>query len=176
MFCGHNGARKSTTSIACLSAGLDFLSDDHVGLGERDGAFVGHSVFSSTRLEPEHLQRSFPELLPRAEPSPDWLEPKSLLLIAEAMPDRVRTSAPISAVVMPRIVPGDASRLLPARGAEALRALAPSTLMQMPFGSTPQRFAKLGRLCMAVPTYHLEIGRDVRSIAARVNELLDRLT
>ncbi|MGV3711082.1 MAG: hypothetical protein ACO1Q7_19830 [Gemmatimonas sp.] len=176
LFCGHNGAGKSTTSIACLCAGLDFLSDDHVGLGEDNGNFVGHSVFSSTRLEPAHLERSFPGLLKFAEPSPDWFEPKSLLIISEAMPERVRASVPVKAVVMPRIVEGQKSRIVPAKRAEALRALAPSTLMQMPFGSTPERFNKLARLSMAVPTFQLEIGRDVADIAARVNELIDQVS
>jgi hypothetical protein len=175
LFCGANGAGKSTSSLACLSAGLDFLSDDHVGLeAKRDGTFVGHSVFASTRLEPDHLER-FPELLPHAIPSPEWYETKSLILVAEAMPERVLPSVPIRAIALPVLGDGPRSSITPIGRAAALRALAPSTLMQMPFGATADRFAELARLTAAVPAFKLELGRDVRGIAPRVHELLDGL-
>jgi hypothetical protein len=175
LFCGANGAGKSTSSLACLCAGLDFLSDDHVGLeAKRDGTFVGHSVFASTRLEPDHLER-FPELVPHAIPSPEWYETKSLILVAEAMPERVVPSVPIRAIALPVLGEGTRSSITPIGRAAALRALAPSTLMQMPFGATADRFAELARLTAAVPAFKLELGRDVRGIAPRVHELLDGL-
>ena len=175
LFCGANGAGKSTSSLACLCAGLDFLSDDHVGLeATRDGEFIGHSVFASTRLEPDHLQR-FPELVPHAIPSPEWFETKSLILVAESMPERVKPSVPIRAIALPVLGDGPHSRITPIGRAAALRALAPSTLMQMPFGATADRFAELARLTATVPAFKLELGRDVRGIAPRVHELIDGL-
>ena len=175
LFCGANGAGKSTSSLACLCAGLDFLSDDHVGLeARRDGSFVGHSVFASTRLEPDHLVR-FPELVPHAIPSPEWYETKSLILVAEAFPERVIPSVPIRAIVLPVLGEGQRSSATPIGRAAALRALAPSTLMQMPFGATADRFAELARLTAAVPAFRLDLGRDVRGIAPAVHEVLDRL-
>ena len=175
LFCGANGAGKSTSSLACLCAGLDFLSDDHVGLeAVPGGGFVGHSVFASTRLEPDHLER-FPELVPHAIPSPEWFETKSLILVAEAMPERVRASVPIRAIALPVLGEGPHSSVTPIGRAAALRALAPSTLMQMPFGATADRFAELARLTASVPAFRLDLGRDVRGIAPRVHELIDGL-
>jgi hypothetical protein len=176
LFCGANGAGKSTSSLASLCAGLDFLSDDHVGLEATPGGFTGHSVFASTRLEPDHLQR-FPELVPHAIPSPEWYETKSLILVAEAFPERVKPSVPIRAIALPVLGEGSrsSSSITPIGRAAALRALAPSTLMQMPFGATADRFAELARLTASVPAYRLDLGRDVRGIAPRVHELLDTL-
>jgi hypothetical protein len=175
LFCGANGAGKSTSSLACLCGGLDFLSDDHVGLqATPSGEFVGHSVFASTRLEPDHLQR-FPELIPHAIPSPEWFETKSLILVAESMPERVKASVPIRAIALPQLTNETRSRVSPINRAAALRALAPSTLMQMPFGATSDRFAELAQLTMSVPAFKLELGRDVRSIAPAVHELIDGL-
>ena len=176
LFCGHNGAGKSTTSLACLCAGLDFLSDDHVGLVEHKGQYVGHSVFASTRLEPDHLERSFPELLPHAIKSDEWFESKSLVLVGEAMPERVRRWAPIKAIVLPVQVNQPSSRLQPVSRAEALRALAPSTLMQMPFGATATRFRELAQLTMTVPAYRLELGRNIAAIAPSVRDLMDKIS
>lgn len=174
LFCGANGAGKSTSSLACMCGGLDFLSDDHVGLEARPNGFVGHSVFASTRLEPDHLVR-FPELVPHAIPSPEWYETKSLILVAEAMPERVKPSVPIRALVLPVLGEAAQSRVSPIGRAAALRALAPSTLMQMPFGATADRFTELARLTAEVPAFRLDLGRDVRGIAPRIHELIDTL-
>lgn len=176
LFCGANGAGKSTSSLACMCAGLDFLSDDHVGLeATSDGAFIGHSVFASTRLEPDHLER-FPELVSHAISSPEWFETKSLILVAEAMPERVRASVPIRAIALPFLTDTGRPQVMPIGRAAALRALAPSTLMQMPFGATADRFAELAQLTASVPAFRLELGRDdVSGIAPRVREILDRL-
>ncbi|MDQ6827320.1 MAG: hypothetical protein M3081_00460, partial [Gemmatimonadota bacterium] len=173
--CGSNGAGKSTSSLACLNGGLDFLSDDHVGIEERpDGAFTGHSVFGSTRLEPAHLL-NFPTLVPLAIDSSDLVEFKSLIHVAESMPERMRASAPISAIALPMVVDAEDSRVRPASRAEALRALAPSTLMQMPFGATKNRFGALARLVAGVPAFRLELGRNIDGIAPRVAELIGQL-
>jgi hypothetical protein len=175
LFCGANGAGKSTSSLACLCAGLDFLSDDHVGLEARPGGvFIGHSVFGSTRLEPDHLQR-FPELVPHAIPSPEWFETKALIVVAETMPERAKASVPIRAIALPMLGQEQQTRVSPIGRAAALRALAPSTLMQMPFGATSDRFAELARLSASVPAFRLDLGRDVRGIAPRVHELIDGL-
>ena len=176
LLCGANGAGKSTTSLACLVGGLDFLSDDHVGLEQRGDEFVGHSVFSSTRLEPDHLSQTFPSLLQHAIPSFEWFETKSLVMVGEAMPERVRKSVPIRAIALPVIVDSPSSNLEPVTRAQALRALAPSTLMQMPFGATPDRFHQLASLAGRVPSFRIELGRDVSAIATRVRDLFDQIS
>lgn len=175
LLCGANGAGKSTTSLACLCGGLDFLSDDHVGIEETErGTFVGHSIFASTRLEPDHLER-FPMLVPHAIRSQEWFETKSLILTAEVAPHRVIRHTSISAIALPIVVDAPSSRIEPVSRAEALRALAPSSMMQMPFGATHDRFRALAALVASVPAYRLELGCDIDAIAPRVRELLDRL-
>jgi hypothetical protein len=89
----------------------------------------------------------------------------------------VKPSVPIRAIALPVLGEGSrsSSSITPIGRAAALRALAPSTLMQMPFGATADRFAELARLTASVPAYRLDLGRDVRGIAPRVHELLDTL-
>ncbi len=77
--------------------------------------------------------------------------------------------------MLPVLGEGQRSSATPIGRAAALRALAPSTLMQMPFGATADRFAELARLTAAVPAFRLDLGRDVRGIAPAVHEVLDRL-
>jgi hypothetical protein len=177
LFCGNNGTGKSTCSLLCLCAGLDFLSDDHVGLEEMpDGRFRGHSLYASTRLEPAHLSR-FPLLAPHGIPSDDPKESKSLVQLAEIFSKRMKGTVPIRALVLPRIVVSRAGALLsPVSSAEAFRTLAPSSLLMLPFMPARRGFDTLVRLVERVPAYRLEMGRDLEAIPARLNELLDSLT
>lgn len=175
LFGGSNGTGKSTCSLLCLCAGLEFLSDDHVGLQETDdGGFVGHSIYASTRLEPHHLPR-FPLLAPHGIPSDHPAETKSLVQLAEVFPERMRSSARVSALVLPKIVGGAAARIMPVSRAEALRTLAPSSLLMLPFMPARSGFEKLVRLVETVPCYRLEMGSDLDAVPARVLELVGAL-
>lgn len=174
-FGGAGGAGKSTCALSCLSAGLDYLSDDHIGLEElSDGSFVGHSMFSSTRVEPDHLQR-FPRLREHGIASDHPTNYKSLVLLAEVLPERIRRQVAIDAVVVPRIVPRDETSWRPASKAETLRLIAPTSLFMIPPKPGRDGFEKLARLVESVPTFWLEIGRSLEAIPPRVNELFDTL-
>ncbi len=175
LFCGSGGAGKSTCSLACLAAGFDFLSDDHVGLEERaDGTLVGHSMFASTRVEPDHLLRFVP-LAPHAVRSRDPVDTKSLLFPAEIFPERVIPFAPIRAIALPTITGNPSPTVRRATRAEALRAMAPSSLIQMPFGNTKRRFAVLARLAEQVPAFWLELGPDLDEIPRQAESLLSSI-
>jgi hypothetical protein len=176
LFGGANGAGKTTSALTCLCAGFDYLSDDHVGLQELgDGTFIGHSLFGSTRLEPDHLQR-FPLLLPHAHHSSDPADYKSLVLLADVAPARLKPSVPIRALALPRIVDAPVTRIRPVSKAVALRMIAPSSLLMIPIGPGKQGFDKLSRLVARVPTFWLELGRDLDEIPCRVDELIARVT
>jgi hypothetical protein len=173
LLAGGGGAGKSTTSLACLRAGLDYLGDDFVGLEEqRDGTFVGHSLFSTVRLE-RHQMARFRDLSEEALVSRDPLDPKSLLFLPRIFPERLPRSAAIRVLLLPRVVDAEVSRLAPASRAQALLALAPSTVIAA-LGPGVQGFERLARLVRSVPTYWLELGRDLRSIPACVEEALAR--
>jgi hypothetical protein len=173
LLAGGGGAGKSTTSLACLRAGLDFLGDDFIGLEEQpDGSFVGHSLFSTVRLE-RHQMARFPDLSEQALVSRDALDPKSLLFLTEIFPERLPRAAAIRVLLLPRVVDAEISRLAPASPAQALLALAPSTVIAA-LGPGFQGFERLARLVRSVPTYWLELGRDLRSIPACVDEALAR--
>jgi hypothetical protein len=169
---GPGGAGKSTTALACLCSGFDFLSDDCAGLEELpDGAFVGHSLYSAARLEWEHLTR-FPLLREHALASDDHRSAKSLLQVAECFSDRVAPTTTIRAVALPRVVAAARSRIRPASKGQAMLRLAPSTL-RTPLHAGSTGFEQLARLIDQVPSYWLELGRDLSSIPTCVERILD---
>jgi hypothetical protein len=177
LFGGPGGSGKSTTALTCLKAGFEYMADDYVGLElTDDGAYDGHSLFCSTHLEPGHLQR-FPYLVPHAVPGRLPREDKSLVLLSNVLPEGLSRKARIRAVALPRVVDIDRPRLRPASTIEALLRLAPSSLILLPYAGTfATEFEKLSVFLENIPTYWLELGREMEEIPDRIDELLERHT
>jgi len=172
---GKSGSGKSTSALACLSAGFGFLSEDYVGLQRlHDGSFVGHSLYNSVFLSRDHLAR-FPALIPYVmEGMPH--EQKSAVVLSQVFPERLERVVPIRALVLPRIVDATESKVRPATKGETLLLLGPSSLLQIPNRRLGVRgFDKLAQLVEQVPAYWLDLGRDLDSIPRCVEELLSQI-
>jgi hypothetical protein len=171
LLAGKGGAGKSTVALACLEAGLGFVGDDYIALEDVGrGDFAGHSLYSTSWVMADHLKR-FSRLAPHAVYPQRPLNEKTLLLLAEVFPDRLFAHAPIRALVLPRITAGSSVSVRPASKAEALFALAPSSILLRP-GAGTAAFEKLARLVDSVPCWQLELGGDVAAIAGAMDEIL----
>jgi hypothetical protein len=175
LFGGPGGSGKSTTALTCLGAGFEYMADDYVGLKVMpDGTYVGHSLYCSTHLEPEHLER-FPHLRSFALPGRLPREDKSLVMLSEVSPGGLSRKARIRAVALPKVVDAPSTRVRPASKVESLLRLAPSSLLMLPYaGIHAQEFEKLSRFLQSVPTYWLELGRDLAEIPVRIDEILEK--
>ena len=175
LLAGPRGMGKSVTSVACLVAGLSYLSDDLVGLRSvGDGSFTGHSIYCSTFLESHDLKR-FPSLEPHVVDGHHPGEDKPLVLLAGACPSRLARAATIEAVALVRTEASRHSRIRPASRGEALLAVAPSSLLIGQASSGINGFNKLVRLVDGVPCCWLELGHDLSEVTCRVDELLSHM-
>jgi hypothetical protein len=173
LFGGRGGVGKSTSALACLEADFDYLGDDYIGLESSNaGSFQGHSIYSATWLMADHFSR-FPRLLRHAIYPKRPQHEKTLALLSQALPRQLCRAAPIRALVLPRITTGPA-RLRPASKAEALFALAPSSILFRP-NAGAATLNKLGRLAEQVPCYWLDLGKDLTEIPALVAEVIDHV-
>jgi len=171
LFAGKSGSGKSTTALACLCAGFNFLSEDYVGLQHlQDGSFIGHSLYNSVFLETDHLAR-FPGLIPYVINGRPPHEEKSVIILSQVFPERLERVVPIQVLVLTGVVGASESRIRPAAKGEALLALGPNSLLRMPSRGIAD-FHKLAQLVERVPSYWLELGRDLESITRRVEELV----
>lgn len=172
LLAGVGGAGKSTATLACVSAGFDFLGDDCVALCLSGPAgIVGYSLYGSIALEPGHSGR-FPLLSwsPAIDGSPGRRE-KSLVFASEVPAWRLRREASIRALAVLRIVDDPEPRLRPATRAEALLALAPSSLVKR---AVPGRASlrRLATLVARVRSYRVELGPDLQLIPRAVERVL----
>lgn len=175
LFVGEGGKGKSTSALACVSAGFQYLGDDFTGLQEQlDGSFIGHSLYNSSLLESAHLKR-FPQLAAHAIHSESSRDPKSLVLVSHVFPERSSQVARVRAIALPRVVASGHSRFRPASKGEALLALAPSSL-RLQISPGMRRLEELARLVDRVPSYWLELGEALDEIPPCAKRLLAEAT
>jgi hypothetical protein len=174
---GPGGSGKSTSALTSACAGFDFLSDDLVGLESLpDGTFVGHSLYSSTFMDPDHLER-FPLLRGHAVPRRYWFEKKHLVLLSRIAALAFTPSSQISALVLPRVRHLAEAQLRPASKGEALMALAPSSLLVGDRSRGRESFDKQAKLVEQVPCYRLDLGgvdEVPRLLDSLLAEIVDR--
>jgi hypothetical protein len=173
LFVGNGGAGKSTSSIACLRAGMGYLGDDFLGLGVAAGRFVGHGLYASCLLNVHHIQR-FPDLRPLGHAPNHAIEDKCVLYLKEAFPHSLKRRAPVDALVLPRVVDREMTSFRPATKMAALKAIAPTSVMYLP---RPNRaaFERLTQLVEKTPCFWLELGRNIESIPLAVAALVDSI-
>lgn len=174
LFVGKGGSGKSTSSVACFLAGFPFLSDDFVALGKAaDGHLVGHSLYATCLLASDHIGR-FASLAGIAQPANHEIELKSVAYLADHRGARFASDTRLAAVILPKVVDGHKTTYRRARPAEAMLALAPTSVLILP-GAAPRAMDKLGELVTTVPAFWLELGDDVSHIAPTVRQICEEM-
>lgn len=168
---GRGGSGKSTCALSTLASPLLYAGDDYVAVdvGPEPRVF---SLFCSGKLEPSHA-RLLPHLPPPTFAGDGSLEEKSVFYVAERFPDRMSSGFPLDAVVAPRIQ-GSSPAYVRAGAAEALAALAPSTLLQL-VPAEAEALTAMAGLLRRVPAYRLEVGGPVELLPEALGRLLEEV-
>jgi hypothetical protein len=159
LLAGRGGSGKSTTTMVCAGAGLGYLGDDYVLVGTSDSQPQVHAIYSTAKL----TEQSF-DLLPALRALADGPATPHDKAVLQLAPSQLVASASIAAIVLPRIGEARETRWEPATASQALTALAPTTLFQLP-GAGGEALARLARLVRAVPAFTLHLGSDMDGIA-----------
>lgn len=168
---GRGGSGKSTCALASLASDLLYAGDDYVAVTLEPDPLV-HSVYASGKLVPGH-SKLLPHLPKPSFRGDESADEKSIFYVSTAFPDRMCRSFPLRAVVAPRVTPGRPS-FHEAPAAEALKALAPSTLLQL-YPARPAALSKMADLLRRVPAYTLETGEVIEAIPEAIEHLLEEL-
>ena len=170
---GAGGSGKSTLSLSCALAGMEIVADDYVLL--ETGPPVAHAMQSTAKLTRDSAQRLE---LPAAALGAGGFEAtmegpeKALVEIGSLAPGQLRARLRITALIAPSVAGLAEPELEAISPGAALRALAPSTIMQSSTRRS-QVLAALGRLVREVPGYRLALAEDPRANAAAVAGLVD---
>jgi len=167
---GKSGSGKSTTALASLFAGMNYVADDYCAV-KLDPKPRVYSLYSSGKVAAEHLCH-FPMLnLLVNNPVGLGQGEKALVLLQRHFPTQLSPDLPLQAILLPIITGQSETSLAAASKSAALRALAPSTIFQLSNGGE-QDFRLLARLIERVPAYHLNLGTELTQIPKVIQTLL----
>ena len=170
---GKGGSGKSTTALLCASAGMQYAGDDYC-LIDPARAWA-HSLYNTGKLKGSEDYARLPELKGLST-NPDSFERggdgKGVYFLDEIWPDRVVADMPLRAIVVPRITGQTATRIEPCSAFDALVAMLPSTVAQLP-AATNEDCDRMVALAEKLPAYLLHLGTDTRGISAALTTLLN---
>ena len=170
---GKGGSGKSTAALLCASAGMQYAGDDYC-LIDPARAWA-HSLYNTGKLKGSEDYARLPELKGLST-NPDSFERggdgKGVYFLDEIWPDRVVAGMPLRAIVVPRITGQTATRIEPCSAFDALVAMLPSTVAQLP-AATNEDCDRMVALAEKLPAYLLHLGTDTRGISAALTTLLN---
>jgi hypothetical protein len=185
---GRGGSGKSTLALSCALAGMEIVADDYVLL--EPNSLTAHAMQSTAKLTEDSATRLG---IPASAIDAAGFEPtlegpaKALVRIPDLIPGRFRRRLEVASIVAPALKPSQGAYIATGDGldetapvirtisaADALRAVAPSTIVQAGFGGGGS-LATLADLVRRVPSYALELSPDSAANAAAVDRLVAEL-
>jgi hypothetical protein len=169
LLAGRGGSGKSTATLATLGCGWRYVGDDYCLLAPNGVPYV-YSLYNSAKLNVTHLEQ-FPTLLPAISNHEELASEKALLYLYRHQPSSVISGLPVRVMLLPRVTGRPETVVTRAAPTAALRALAPSSLIQLP-GAGQSEFLALADFVKRVPCYHLELGTELERIPESMMKVL----
>ena len=165
LLAGKGGSGKSTTSLACLTAGMGFAADDYCLL-EAEDPWVS-SLYASAKLSWDNLDR-----VPLAQCALDTnLAPdrdgKAVYYLYEHWPALMARRLPVRAILLPRVGDGAHTTCREVGAREGLQALALSTMAQLP-GAAAGSLSRIQRFLAQASCYELRLGTDMDEVVSTI--------
>lgn len=169
LLAGSGGAGKSGTVVAGLLNGLDSVGDDYVLIDAANGV-KAHPLFATLKQDPKGFQRlGLKHRLTSYGPL-NW-QGKHQFRIDDIAARPVPASLDIVALLVPHIGGGESSSIMPVSRKDAMIALAPSGIAQMP-GERESGFRFFSDLTRLLPCYRLSLGTRPEEIAGTISAFL----
>lgn len=167
---GRGGSGKSSTAVACLRAGMDFIADDYLAVTLDPEPRV-HRLYTTAKLELSSLNL-FPDIAKRCRAVYQTGFDKAVLFLEEQYHKQLKESLELKLALKPWISCVPDTTLGPAQPLEIERALASETLAHLPHaGAATVKF--LNRISHEIPRSAIYLGTDRARIPAVIRAALD---
>ncbi len=169
---GSGGSGKSTTALRCLKKKpFKYVADDYC-LVEISNNVRAYSLYCSAKVDSEQIEEF--SFLRNSLYNLNQLEKeKALFILFPSFINRLAKFLYVKAILIPFISEEKYTTLLPATTSDALKALAPSTVFQIP-GYGKESFLKIANLVRKIPAYFLKLGRNSDEISEVIYKFLKR--
>jgi hypothetical protein len=175
LMAGKGGSGKSTSALACLHSDLMYAGDDYclVGCAKGDTRRL-YSLYNTAKLVGDNDLAKFNGLASHVWNPQRERDEKVTIFLAESFPQQLISHFPLRAILVPVIRGGRVTVIEPCPRGEALMALGPSTLAQLP-ASGGKDLESMARLVRSLPCFRMNLGTDLSRIAPAISGLLNHL-
>jgi hypothetical protein len=165
---GPGGSGKSTTALGCLRSSLRYLADDYCLVDSAPDPVV-HSLYSSGKVDVRDGARF-------AWLRSAWAEQdveKALYFLYPTLERRLVSELPLRVILVATVTGRPETTLTPVSAMEALRAVAPSTLLQLRVGIDSTRaMTRLADVARRLPAYRIGLGTAIEQIPETIARLV----
>ncbi len=158
---GKTGVGKSTTALLCLSAGMQYISDDRCLLGLRPEP-TAYCIYNSAKLFPDQMQR-FPHLWSSVDQAPAVERQKMLVFVHQQAPEQVAARLPIRTILLAHLTGRSETTLSPVSPIQVLRELFTSSMVYQP-GMAQEELRLMAALVQQISCQQLNLGSDLVQI------------
>ena len=170
---GPGGSGKSGTALACLTNGLQYVTDD-ICLVEAGPEPKAYSLYSSGKAGADTLRR-IPALRGREDEVLEDGEDKFVFFLNEIYPENMCARLNIQAIIHPVVANTGKCEWQELAPSKMVRLLAPNTLFMLP-DAEDSTLRVAADLCRRLPCYVLRLGTDPAEIGKSVAQLHNRLS
>ncbi|MBZ4187286.1 hypothetical protein [Niabella beijingensis] len=166
---GPSGSGKSTSCLTLLRSGYQYLGDDYVWV-ELTGHPVVYTLYQTAKVEPDNLKERFSDWMPYVVNKELLGQQKAIFYIRELWERSFIPAAALSAVLLPRVTYQERSLFERIRPAQALLAMAPTTLHHLPH-HRQAAYRKLTQISTVLPGFRWSLGSDPQLFEQSIDQL-----
>ncbi len=167
---GKGGVGKSTTSLSCLAAGMQYIGDDYIIIGNEPEP-TAYSLYSTAKLNADQAAR-FPMFADCLKNKATFEEEKAAYYLVPGHQRQISLQLPVSLVVSPKVVDSELTSLAPIDKDYLLAAATFTTMSQLPYADQATHDF-IHEFILQLPIGTLQLGRDLNGVASQVKELVN---
>jgi hypothetical protein len=167
---GRGGSGKSSTAMACLLAGMDFIADDYLAVAMEPEPRA-YRLYTTAKLD-SHSLKLYPDLAARCRAIHQPGFGKVVLFLEEGYREQLKESLLLNLVLKPWISAVPETMVGPTEPPEIERALASETLAHLPHAGV-RTVEFLNRVSHEIPGAAIYLGMDRARIPAAIQKAID---
>jgi hypothetical protein len=171
LICGYAGRGKSTLAVSALLEGFQYVSDDYIILGKRNGKLVAHPIYSIVTLSPK-IEAQMPTLEARYL-CKNGSRLKNVLDIS-SYHDAFVDELPIVVAIFPEIATDRAPGIEKISMDKPLSQVVLSTLRQINECGNAQHVKFLASSMAGLPAYGINLSENLEENVAFLRKILTK--
>ncbi len=154
---GRSGSGKSTFSVSCLAAGLDFVSDDYT-LVTGSGALCAMPLYTSVAVNPD-MHKKMPQLgEPSVPPNTAWCNGKLQFHLKN---QQICPCLALKAIIMPQISGKEEPSIHLSTVGAAMTQMLHSSLTQLDRNRDTALMKQMASRMAGLPVYQMQMSTDL---------------